>query len=63
MRKVIDIVTIRNNKILLVRKGKIWILPGGKPKKDEGELQCLLREMREELPFVNIKNLVLFMKI
>lgn len=49
MRKAIDLLVIRNWKILLVRKNQTWILPGGKPEENEGDLECLQREIKEEL--------------
>ncbi len=50
MRKAIGVVIIKNGRILLVRKKKVWILPGGKPEIGESDMQCLFREVREELP-------------
>ena len=38
-------------RILLVEKTGSWFLPGGKIKEDEAELDCLKREMTEELPY------------
>ncbi|MGP5660751.1 NUDIX domain-containing protein [Corynebacterium falsenii] len=37
--------------VLTVRKynSSSWILPGGKPEKNESERQTLIRELREEL--------------
>ncbi len=37
-------------KILLVQKSGSWFLPGGKVENDEADLECLKREMTEELP-------------
>ena len=50
MRDVIALACIANYKILLVKKNKTWILPGGKPKKGESHEDCLFREIGEELP-------------
>ncbi len=49
-RVAINLVCIEEEKILLVQKGDVWILPGGKPKTGENDEVCLLRELREELP-------------
>jgi 8-oxo-dGTP diphosphatase len=58
MRKGICAVSIKDNKILLVKKQKIWILPGGKPEKEESDIQCLVREInKEELPGTKLKNI------
>jgi len=50
MRTAINAAIIRRKRILLVRKKNTWILPGGKPNKGEHEVDCLFREMNEELP-------------
>jgi len=60
MKKAISAAIIRNKKILLVRKKQIWILPGGKPKARESDIECLCREFGEELPEVQIKNFSLY---
>jgi len=49
MRKVVCVVVIDEGRILLVRKGDFWILPGGKPETGENDLDCLMRELGEEL--------------
>ena len=38
-----------NTEIFLVQKGSLWILPGGKPQEHESDLDCLIREIGEEL--------------
>ncbi len=50
MRKVIDAISFKDGKILVVKKKDIWILPGGKPEEGEDDIECLLRECKEELP-------------
>lgn len=47
--KVIDIIDERNNRVLLVKKGELWMLPGGVIEKGESELDCLKREIAREL--------------
>ncbi len=56
MRREINAVIIRNGCILLVRRKKTWILPGGKPKTKESDIECLSRELKEKLQ-ISLKNL------
>jgi len=60
MRKAICVVVIENGCILLVQKHKTWILPGGKPEVGESDIQCLTREVGEELPNLRLQNLKYF---
>jgi len=55
-REAICVAIIRNKKVLIVQKGKVWILPGGKPKEGEPDLHCLLREIEEEIPGIQVLN-------
>ena len=55
MRTAINLVSIKDSKILLCLKKDVWILPGGKPLRDETDLQCLERELLEELPDADIE--------
>ncbi len=50
MRKAINLAVIEDKHLLLVKKDKTWILPGGKPEFGESPFACLLREFKEELP-------------
>ena len=50
MKRVICIAIIHHGKLLLVKKGVAWFLPGGKPEARETEIQTLSRELMEELP-------------
>jgi hypothetical protein len=46
----------KEGKILLVKRGETFILPGGQPEGREKDKECLLREIRvEELP--NLKKI------
>lgn len=50
-RIVISIVLTNNSgELLLVKKGRSWFLPGGKVEPNETDIDCLMREMSEELP-------------
>ena len=54
MIEVVNLAVIENKGILLVSEGDdIWTLPGGKRKNRENELECLSREIGEELPGTN----------
>ncbi|MFP4567512.1 MAG: NUDIX domain-containing protein [Candidatus Woesearchaeota archaeon] len=57
MRKVISAIIIKNNELLLTQKKQTWILPGGKPNENETDLECLTREIAEELTDTKIHNL------
>jgi len=52
IQRVVDVAFIRQSsrEILLVEKNGFLILPGGKPKKEESDLECIVREIEEELP-------------
>ena len=43
-----------NKKLLLVKKENLWILPGGKLEPHETNVECLVREITEELPFCTL---------
>lgn len=60
MRKAIGVAIIKDGRILLVKKQEVWILPGGKPEMGEPDIQCLLREVKEELPKIKLSNLKYF---
>lgn len=57
MHTVINIACIRRGGLLLVFKRDVWILPGGKIEGDESDMDCLIREVGEELPHAKICNL------
>lgn len=57
MRIVINAAVINDKKeLLLVKKKETWILPGGKPESGELELECLYREVFEELGGAKLKD-------
>jgi len=51
LSRVVNGAIIEDERLLVVRKkkGNVYILPGGKPKKDEDPIHCLEREFSEEL--------------
>lgn len=57
MRETVNVAIIRNAKILLVRKGQSWLLPGGKPNPGESDIGCLCREVDEELSGTRLENI------
>lgn len=57
MRVTINAAIIEKGLILLVKKNQAWILPGGKPFENESDLDCLQREVREELSGTELKDI------
>jgi len=56
MREAICAAIIKKGKVLVVRKKQVWILPGGKPNSGESDIECLCREIREELSGIELEN-------
>ncbi len=56
MRTSTSAVIILYGKLLIVRKKDSWILPGGKPKNMESDIDCLQRESAEELNGTLLKD-------
>jgi 8-oxo-dGTP diphosphatase len=54
MKVIVSAIYINeDNKILLLKKKRVWIIPGGKPEPGENDAECLWRECCEEkLPSV-----------
>ncbi|MEK6840067.1 MAG: NUDIX domain-containing protein [Nanoarchaeota archaeon] len=57
MRLAICAAIIDKHKVLLVKKKETWILPGGKPEFGETDLECLCREIEQEMPGTEITNI------
>ena len=57
--KVVDIIVERRGKILLIKRGDYWILPGGEIEPGQDELQCLeevvAREMKDQVASIFTK--------
>lgn len=64
-QRVVCAIVIKNKRLLLVRKEKHFLLPGGKLIGSETEEECLVREFSEELPKleINLETLRFFKKI
>ncbi len=60
MRVAIGAVVIRENSLLIVKKRNSWILPGGKIEEGESDLECLSREVGEELSGTKICNEIFY---
>lgn len=61
MFKVITAIIIESNKILMAKKETgIWTFPGGIMESGESELECLSREVAEELSETQIKNPIFY---
>lgn len=56
MKRVASAVVIKDKKLLIVKKNETWILPGGKINPGETDLECLARELSEELKNVSVKS-------
>ncbi|MDD3301792.1 MAG: NUDIX hydrolase [Patescibacteria group bacterium] len=50
--KAVCLVALRANKVLLIQKQNVWILPGGIQTAEESDLECLTRNLSEQLPCV-----------
>jgi ADP-ribose pyrophosphatase YjhB (NUDIX family) len=57
MRTGTNAIIIRDGEILLVKKRDLWLFPGGKYEEGESCLECLSREVSEELDVTKIKNI------
>jgi len=47
--KVVDIIVERRGKILLIKRGNFWILPGGEIEPGEDEMHCLEEVVSREI--------------
>lgn len=54
---VVSAAVIRECELLMVRKGSFWILPGGKPRLGEKKINCLRRELAEELSGTQLERM------
>ncbi len=61
--EVASLLTVKDNRVLLVRSSIKWTLPGGKIKERETPKECLIRELKEELPFLLVTKLKKFREL
>jgi 8-oxo-dGTP diphosphatase len=59
MAKSSKLVAIKGGKVLLVRRKRdgLWTFPGGRKRAGETELECIRREIEEELPKLSVRQL------
>src|SRR5213075_2357510 len=62
MAKSSKLVAAKRGRVLLVRRrrDRLWMFPGGRRRGRETEKACLRREIREELPMLNLGRLKLW---
>ena len=65
MARSAKLVASKRGRVLLVRRrcDNRWMFPGGRKRGRETELQCLQREIREELPGLRFGKLTLWKEI
>ena len=65
MAKSSKLVAAKRRRVLLVRRrrDRRWMFPGGRRRERETEKDCLLREIREELPKLRLGRLRLWKEV
>jgi 8-oxo-dGTP diphosphatase len=65
MAKSSKLVAVKRGKVLLVRRRRdqLWMFPGGRKRASENEKDCLLREIKEELPKLRLGRVRLWKKV
>lgn len=65
MAKSSKLVAVKNGRVLLVRRRAdgLWMFPGGRKRANEGNKECLRREIREELPKLKLGRVELWKEV
>src|SRR5437588_10752234 len=65
MAKSSKLIAAKRGRILLVRRrrDRLWMFPGGRRRGRETDKDCLRREIREELPELNLGRLKLWKEV
>jgi 8-oxo-dGTP diphosphatase len=65
MAKSSKLVAVNHGRILLVRRraDQLWMFPGGQKNERESEMECLRREIKEELPELKLGRIRLWKEI
>ena len=65
MAKASKLIAAKRGRVLLVRRrrDRLWMFPGGRRRERETEKDCLLREIREELPKLKLGRLKLWKEV
>ncbi len=61
--RVASLLTFKEDRVLLVRSSVKWTLPGGKIEEWETPKECLIRELKEELPYLLVTKLERFRRL
>ena len=65
MAKSSKLVATKRGRVLLVRRrcDRLWMFPGGRKRRHENEMDCLRREIKEELPRLKLGRVQLWKKV
>lgn len=56
MQRSVCLAIIQKKKLLVIKKGNFWDLPGGKLKINELEIDFIFNEIRRKIPGLNLGN-------
>ena len=65
MTKSSKLVAVKRGRILLVRRKRdqLWMFPGGQKRNSESKKDCLRREIKEELPRLELGRIKLWKEV